>query len=569
MTVKSLLLSVAPLVCTSGASLILKTIGLNLPPEEKERWSWVVYLAGQKPRRMINIAGLLMSAAVVFTLLNNYRTEPAPTQTADGQRFTIAPNSAIVKELPTAREKAEHDAVAFGEAGDRHFKAGRYAEAAANYAKSVEALPTAAGLLNYGISLRVTGNLAAAGQPLEAGLAIARENHDAPLERALLLNLAVVQRERGELPSSLRWANEALDQARAGNDKRDEAAALGNIAGYEDQANQFAAAMDHYREALAIYKDLNDLEGQASVHVGMGAAQGRRSMNREALDSFTKAERLYAEGGNTFSQSRLLTNLAQMTYSLGDKLTAQQYVKEAIRVARRGRHVSQEATATAIDANILQDTGDLPAAIEAGQKAVTLFREAGEIPALAMSLARLGQTFIVAKDLNQAEVNLREALKLVEAHGLSARMTPIMGALAGAWMRMERYDEAEPLLIKARDRFADETNAVGRATCLVNLGYIKERRREFKSALEDYREAVPLLDQQPLTQADAHYGAGSVLYKTNDLAGAIVELNAAVTLYRKLAVTTPNSEAAEKLLEKIKAIIERRIARESDAGVTQ
>ncbi len=291
---------------------------------------------------------------------------------------------------------------------------------------------------------------------LEAGLEALGEGGaqtQPQLWRSLIDRLAWVRFRQGKLDEAFTLASSAtlgLDTEK-GDDPVTLASLYNTLGGIFWQWGNLLEAMNYVAHSLRLYQGLGYAWGMAIAYTNLGVLHYVQGMWPEAAHDFEQAYTLRRENGYLPEQALNLNNLALLHMAMGDHVRAKQDMEESLAISQRlgddfgillARiglcHVSviqenfEEAAThlqvalTHLDvagedqviqtrwlsALIQAEKGNLPAAIESGEQALQLARDAGLLEAEADCRRVLGSLRTRAGDVLEAEALLHEAMDL-------------------------------------------------------------------------------------------------------------------------------------------------------------
>jgi predicted ATPase/DNA-binding SARP family transcriptional activator len=184
---------------------------------------------------------------------------------------------------------------------------------------------------------------------------------------------------------------------------------------------------------------------------------------------------------------------------LGWFLGAADVVDDCWRWLTAGLALGPAATARRVRALILAEQLALAQgrdhALEYGEEAVGLGRAAGDRPALALAAQMHGSALTGLFDHRERGIRLLdEGGALLEAEGDDWSLGASALARGAAALARGDLDQAQDLLRRAADRFADVGNARGVASALHNLADLAIARGRYDDAITALREALTGLD---------------------------------------------------------------------------
>ncbi len=128
-----------------------------------------------------------------------------------GEPIQKATSTGFKKELEDTAAELVKEAEDYFNAAERDFGAHRYQDAAANYRKSIDVVPTMSAYLNLGISLYYGSDFPGAEAAFIRGLQLARKKGARGFEGAFLGNIGNVYADQGEKDKALGLLVEARD----------------------------------------------------------------------------------------------------------------------------------------------------------------------------------------------------------------------------------------------------------------------------------------------------------------------------------------------------------------------
>ena len=173
--------------------LLLGTIYWALFGASHSKTDWTDY---PLLKQLIEDPLKLFLAAVFFSvvstgafILKGFITEKPSLEVYQGPQGEItqkATPTGITREFKEAAVELANEAKDYFRSGERDFAKRRYIDAAGNYQKSINIVPTMSGYLNLGISLLYVSDFRRAEKALISGVQIARRKHNKLFEGAFL-----------------------------------------------------------------------------------------------------------------------------------------------------------------------------------------------------------------------------------------------------------------------------------------------------------------------------------------------------------------------------------------------
>jgi predicted ATPase len=233
---------------------------------------------------------------------------------------------------------------------------------------------------------------------------------------------------------------------------------------------------------------------------------------REAVGFFETALTALGHLDDRAEHRALAVDLRDEMYNalvpLGEHARVLEVLREAAELAERLGDDRRLARTLALLSNTLHHDGNLPAAIEAGERAVSSAERAGEPDLEAVARFSIGSAFRALGDYRRAEALLRKTLSLLG--GASAGETLGLAGLASVVSRSHL------------------------AWSLAELGEFPEARRLAAEAI-----AIASERRHAYSQAQAHLGLGGTLLRQGRMAEALPILERGLALSREAPVLTP------------------------------
>jgi len=314
-----------------------------------------------------------------------------------------------------------------------------------------------------------------------------------------LATIADMQRDNAALES---YAEQALAHAQqhSGLDKQ-HAHALLLLGIHSANIDDEPESTRHYLQALKITESLPP-EQSILPDVLINLA-----INSTIRDDFAAAEQLLLEALDTVragpnaasTETRILANLAYVYGTRNEITRARDVYQEIVDIAR------EEEPDSLVLANRLSNLGSMERSAGNIDAASTALAEALDIQSrLAPDSLDIARTYYALGEIAESQGQLEPALDhyqhsltLARAATNGAQITYPLRGVSGVLIKLQRYDDALPLLAEAVDRAAAHT-PVGtqHARSLGKLGVLHEQRGDVQSAIAALEQAVEILEIQ-------------------------------------------------------------------------
>jgi len=281
---------------------------------------------------------------------------------------------------------------------------GDAARALASYQQALEAYHTvgdqakaASITCNIGFVYESLGQYAAALEFLNRALDL-HEQHGPPAGVPnALLGLANIAARTGDYPAALEYNYRALERYAQLGHQLYLASVHNNIGNIYSETGSYAQALEHYRTALSVFEAINDRHGAARASGNIGVVHWKQGHFPEAREQFTRTVETYQEFGDQGGVLFVTGNLLTVAIDMGDLDRAAELlafldghtVDESSVVIQRERS----------RARIQELTGDLSAAQQTLQAALTLAVERSDAPAQVEAHKQLRDLALKRNDL--------------------------------------------------------------------------------------------------------------------------------------------------------------------------
>lgn len=311
--------------------------------------------------------------------------------------------------------------------------------------------PTTLG--NIGTLYQAQGRYAEADQYLQQALQLSQELMFLPTQASQLLNLSNLSGYQGNYADALDYAAQALDiHQRIGQRSRESNGLRIRGSVYLSQGDFSAALADHqtalnisrelddrddvayslqalgetyeslgqpeqaillYQEALKIFKDIGSATGQAAIYNTLGNSAASKDNHSEALDNYQQALDIYQTVGAVGAEALTLTNIGYAHYNLDNLTVAQDVFTQALAIQQRIGRVSD--VGSSLKGLGLVAAANRPTeALELLQQSLAVYREQGNRPSEASTLAAIGNLLNDQGQPELASVFLKQAVNIYE-----------------------------------------------------------------------------------------------------------------------------------------------------------
>jgi len=246
--------------------------------------------------------------------------------------------------------------------------------------------------------------------------------------------------------AAIDYAREAKAMAEKINDDAGLGAAYNNLGVAYRNQGAVDKALEYYIKSLSIYESLSDKKGIATSKNNIATIYALKRDYSQALQYYTESNDLLVE---LKEESKIPGSLN----NLGNIYTELKMFERALEHFNKAYQASEKLGIKFSDP--LNNIGNVYYQQEYFQKAAEFYARALEIEragdnkiGLVNTLTNLGTVSIKAKQLNEAEKYLNEALALSESLGAVAYMPSIYNSIAELYYQQKKYKEAYEMLKK-------------------------------------------------------------------------------------------------------------------------
>ena len=254
----------------------------------------------QWKKLLIGVAIVCIVIASGATLWKEILSVKPPMETVQGPGGELTQKATITgfkRELQEAADELVREAEDYFNAAERDFAASRFRDAATNYQKSVDVLPTMSGYLNLGISLFYVSDFRQAEDAFISGLQMARKKGNREFEGAFLGNIGLVYFNQGKLEEALKSHQAAFEIHKQIGHPLGQANDLNNIGNVYAKQGKLEEALKSYQAALEIHKQIGHPLGQANDLGNIGIVYAKQGKKRQALERLRQARAIYVRIG--------------------------------------------------------------------------------------------------------------------------------------------------------------------------------------------------------------------------------------------------------------------------------
>jgi tetratricopeptide (TPR) repeat protein/transcriptional regulator with XRE-family HTH domain len=269
----------------------------------------------------------------------------------------------------------------------------------------------------------------------------------------------------------------------------------------------------------------------------------------EAITRHTAAAEAGRHVGDGLGQANALTDLGEVRCMTGNYPAAAQALEQALGIFRDLGQRLGEANDLGCLGLARYMTGDYRAAARALEQALDLYRDLGDQRGEANVLHHLGIVRWLTGDYPAAALALEHALGLYRDLGDRPGQANTLLQLGGLKYTMDDYPAAAQALEQALGLYRDFNDRLGEANALTFLGQVLRMTGNVLAAIQALEQALDI-DRElgsRLGQTNAIHELGILWRLTGDYEGALQAQEQALGVYRDLGVRAGEASAVHQL----------------------
>ena len=354
-------------------------LGLSLA-ELEEKYPIFKILEGKKVYLLVFTITCLVISYVAKTwkdIIFSKKPKLEQIQGPHGEFIQKATAIGFEKELNEGTVELKSEARDFFNAAEHDFAASRYRQAANNYLKSIDVIPTMSAYLNRGISLRNISTFAQAEDTFISGLQMALKKQDKGLEGAFRGNIGNVYFNQGKYEDALKYHQDALTTFQEIDNPLGQANALGNIGLVYANQGKLEEALKSCQAALDIHIEIGNPLGQASDLSNIGLVSFNQGKYEDALNSYQDALTTFQEIDNPLGQAHALVNIGLVYANQGKLEEALKSYQAALDIHIEIGNPLGQASDLGNIGNVYSEQGKLEEALKLLMEARVIYFEVG------------------------------------------------------------------------------------------------------------------------------------------------------------------------------------------------
>lgn len=305
-----------------------------------------------------------------------------------------------------------------------------------------------------------------------------------------LRRMGTMEQAQGNLPKALERWTEALSLFETANDHAQAARLLCDIGGIRRSLSGINAAMSDFERATVLLSQVKDaptrgvvLSNIANLYTDLGEVETARSFYEESID-------LARRSSNRRAESLRLGNFGWYHLMIGNYREAVSLLEDALRISRE----LGENMYIAVQTNNL---GQAHHEQKHYQKAEALYQEALNLVAPDSKWAGLfrsnwGRTLLAQGKTDEAITMLSQALEISRKHNDRETISRTLARLGESYLRADRVTEAESAATEAQAIAGKMAYRKGQADALMVKASVAQKQGDTNAYLRFIKEAYRL-----------------------------------------------------------------------------
>ena len=255
-----------------------------------------------------------------------------------------------------------------------------------------------------------------------------------------------------------------------------------NITGYEQRLVNPLITLNNATKALKLANDLNYISGIAESYRIKGIGEFYSNRSDKAVGSFLLALSYYKKNKNLQGQAKVFNNIGNL-YRNVDFDKGLEYFNKSLHLAQKLEMKELIAGLYLNIGTIYQNKNLYSRALVSYSKSKNLFTAQKNTTGLAQSLQNIGGVYLSLTRLNEAEVNLKEAIKTAKKSDLNYIVSSSNVVLSSVYTTKELFLESESA-IKEGMHYAKILNDNRLIyDCLYQSYQLELKRKNYRGAL--------------------------------------------------------------------------------------
>ena len=226
-----------------------------------------------------------------------------------------------------------------------------------------------------------------------------------------------------------------------------------------------------YNKSLKIFQELHDEKGVAEVLYNLGEIAFNQGYYYKSLNNLERSAEYFKKNDSSFLEN-IYNSTATIYHSISNYSLALQYFFKALSISEKTGSIETSATILGNIGILYDEINENQKALHYHQKALDLYKKAGNTNGIASELEGIGGIHEKLKDFGEALRYFKKALEIDESIGNKQDVANNLSNISMVYYSMENYSEAFKYFPKAIDLYRELNNKLNFSSLLNNVGDI-------------------------------------------------------------------------------------------------
>lgn len=355
--------------------------------------------------------------------------------------------------------------------------------------------------LNYGIALKVSGDLDTAESIFSRNLELRRQMGDRRGEGIALSNLGQITQLRSKLDEAERHFKDALAINREVHDRQGEGANLSYLGQIAQARGDLDVAERYYQRALVIFKEVQDRRGEGADLSHLAKVAQARYRWEEAETLYLQSLAIRREMEDMRGEGTVLSSLAQLGLARGDLPSARQLLDRSLAIRREVEDRWGEASDLSQFGRLFMDKGLLDESERYFRESRAIYRDLRDRAGEGMVQSQLALIAIERGHHDEAERLLRESLVVrhevqdLRGEGVDRALLGRIALERGDFARARAYyEQSREIALRVQNRRGEGVDARQLGVIAEHAGHLDRAESLYRQSLEIARSVDNGLD---------------------------------------------------------------------------
>jgi CHAT domain-containing protein/tetratricopeptide (TPR) repeat protein len=263
-----------------------------------------------------------------------------------------------------------------------------------------------------GCAFQALGNYNTAIDYFEKSLSLSENFVDHRIEGVTYGMIGHTYMSIGDYRRAIEYTKKGLIISKKYGYRREERDFYANLASIHLHLGEFSLAIDYFKKSLVIFKDREDKHFQSSVYNGLGCVFSCMKKHPEAIIFHQRALNLSRELVDLLGVGEAYHNLGNSYESLHDFRQAIKHYEEGLSIFKAYNNKKMEGRACLALGYAYKSMKNYQKAVDITKISLAIAYDTSEFAAAGAAHTQLGICYIFLEELEQAEKNLRSAIKI-------------------------------------------------------------------------------------------------------------------------------------------------------------